>query len=105
MPVGRSITIACIAESIDALIAFLRARIDEDEMTAQFVASDSPTDETSWCMWATPFTIDPDRLTVAVDYQRVLADVAAKRRIIDAYPGPRVADVCERRRLYGGCRS
>lgn len=85
MPVGRSITIACIAESIDALIAFLRARIDEDEMTAQFVASDSPTDETSWCMWATPFTIDPDRLTVAVDYQRVLADVAAKRRIIDAY--------------------
>lgn len=74
-----------MTESIDALIGFLRERIDEDERIARFVAADSPTDDTSWCMWATAFTVDPDRLIVAVDYQRVLADVAAKRRIIDAY--------------------
>lgn len=74
-----------MTESIDALIAFLQERVDEDEMIAQLVESDSPTAETSWCMWATQFMIDPERLIVAVDYQRVLADAAAKRRIIDAY--------------------
>lgn len=72
-------------ESLDALVAFLRARLNEDEAIAQFVASDSPTAERELCMWATPFVIEPERLIVAVDYQRVLADLAAKRRIIDAY--------------------
>lgn len=82
---GQLAIVASMTESTDALIAFLRERINEDEMIAQLVASDSPTDDTSSCMWATAFTVDPDRLIVAVDYQRVLADVTAKRRIIDAY--------------------
>ena len=33
----------------------------------------------------TTFALDPARYIVAVDYQRVLADCAAKRRIIAAY--------------------
>ncbi|NCD19345.1 MAG: hypothetical protein EOL89_05115 [Actinobacteria bacterium] len=64
---------------------FLLERIEEDEQIARFVAADSPTDETRYTMWATPSSLDPDQLVVAVDYQRVLAECAAKRRIVEAY--------------------
>lgn len=36
-------------------------------------------------MWATAFSLEPNRLIVTVDYQRALADCAAKRRIVAAY--------------------
>lgn len=56
---------------------FLLERIEEDEQIARFVAADSPTGETRYTMWATPSSLDPDQLVVAVDYQRVLAECAA----------------------------
>jgi hypothetical protein len=69
----------------DPLTDFLIARVDEDAQIARFVKRDSPTEDEQFCVWATPFDLDPDRLIVAIDYQRVLADCAAKRRIIEAY--------------------
>lgn len=69
----------------DPLADFLIARVDEDAQIARFVKWDSPTEDEQFCAWATPSDLDPDRLIVAIDYQRVLADCAAKRRIIEAY--------------------
>lgn len=68
-----------------ALVEFLLARIEEDERIAWLVASESPTADTGFCVWATQFAFDPERMIVAIDYQRVLAECAAKRRIIDAF--------------------
>lgn len=61
------------------LVAFLIARIEEDERIADHVASVSPTSDTRFCLWATQFAFDADRVIVAADYQRVIADCAAKR--------------------------
>ncbi|MDO8382335.1 MAG: hypothetical protein Q7T17_05085 [Microbacterium sp.] len=36
-------------------------------------------------MWATQFAFDAVRMIVAVDWQRVFAECAAKRRIVDAF--------------------
>ena len=69
---------------MDDLAGFLLERIEDDEQIARFVAADSPTDETGYTMWATPSSLDPDRLVVAVDYQRVIDECAAKRRIVEA---------------------
>ncbi|GFZ77952.1 hypothetical protein GCM10011359_02570 [Nesterenkonia alkaliphila] len=74
-----------VTENNNPLVAFLLARIEEDEATAGFVRNDSPIEETRFCTWATPADQDRDRLVVAVDYQRVLAECVAKRRIIEAY--------------------
>lgn len=67
------------------LVEFLLARIEEDERIADHVASVSPTTETKFCLWATQFAFDADRMIVAADYQRVLAECAAKRNIINDY--------------------
>jgi len=74
-----------MAEESTGLVAFLLARIDEDERIADHVASVSPTADTGFCVWATQFAFDPERMIVAIDYQRVFAECAAKRRIVDAF--------------------
>lgn len=74
-----------MVETSSPLVQFLLARIEEDELIARFVRDNSPTADKRFCTWATPVVMDPDRLVVAVDYQRVLAECAAKRHIIDAY--------------------
>lgn len=72
-------------ELSEPLVRFLEARIEEDEIVACFVQRESPTNDVVFATWATPFFSDPDRMVVAIDYQRVLGECAAKRRIIDAY--------------------
>lgn len=83
-----------------ALVEFLLARIEEDERIAWLVASESPTADTGFCVWATQFAFDPERMIVAIDYQRVLAECAAKRRIIDSFrdaaPATTTAEAVER---------
>lgn len=69
----------------DSLVSFVEARIAEDERIATTVAAISPTDDREFCTWMTTFALDPARYIVAVDYQRVLADCAAKRRMVAAY--------------------
>jgi hypothetical protein len=78
-----------MTEKSTALVEFLLARIEDDERIADHVASVSPTTDSGFCVWATQFAFDPERMIVAIDYQRVFAECAAKRRIIDAF---RVAD-------------
>jgi hypothetical protein len=41
---------------MDDLAGFLLERIADDEQIARFVAADSPTDATSYMMWATAHT-------------------------------------------------
>lgn len=74
-----------MTEESTALVQFLLARIEEDERIAVHVASVSPTADTRFCVWATQFAFDPERMIVAVDYQRVRAECAAKRRLVDAF--------------------
>lgn len=74
-----------MTEETTALVEFLLARIEEDERIADHVASVSPTADTGFCVWATQFAFDPERMIVAIDYQRLRAECAAKRRIIDAF--------------------
>lgn len=74
-----------MAAEPDALIAFVEARIEDDERIAGTVAATSPTTDSRYSTWMTTFTLDPGRYIVAVDYQRVLAECVAKRRIIVAY--------------------
>lgn len=74
-----------MTEASTALVEFLLARIEEDKRIAWLVASESPTIDTGFCVWATQFAFDPERMIVAIDYQRVFAECAAKRRIIDAF--------------------
>ncbi|MBS1697805.1 MAG: hypothetical protein JST25_05300 [Actinobacteria bacterium] len=74
-----------MTEASTALVEFLLARIEEDKRIAWLVASESPTTDTGFCVWATQFAFDPERMIVAIDYQRVLAECTAKRRIIDAF--------------------
>jgi hypothetical protein len=69
------------------LIEFLRARLDEDELNAR----------QSQALWRdTHFTVAPGSLVI-MDYLRrrhpstVLADIDAKRRILDEYQGLRAA--------------
>ncbi|WP_156172585.1 DUF6221 family protein [Microbacterium sp. Ag1] len=80
-------------------MAFLLARIEEDERIAGHVAAVSPTADTGFCVWATQFAFDPERMIVAIDYQRVLAECAAKRRIVDMFraatPAAATAEVLE----------
>lgn len=71
------------------IVAFLIARIEKDERIADHVASVSPTSDTRFCLWATQFAFDADRVIVAADYQRVIADCAAKRRIVDDFRATR----------------
>ncbi|MBG0718359.1 hypothetical protein G3N18_09830 [Microbacterium sp. 2C] len=66
-------------------MAFVEARIADDERIAMSVAEISPTADREFCTWMTTFVLDPGRYIVAVDYQRVLADCAAKRRMVAAY--------------------
>ena len=68
-----------------ALVDFLLTRVEEDERIADHVASVSPTDDAQFSVWATQFAFDPERMIVAVDYQRLEAECAAKRRIIEAF--------------------
>lgn len=74
-----------MTEDAAGLVEFLLARIEEDERIADHVASVSPSTETEFCLWATQFAFDEDRMIVAADYQRVLAECAAKRNIINDY--------------------
>ena len=74
-----------MTEGSAVLGEFLLARIEEDERIAWLVESESPTTDTGFCVWATQFAFDPERMIVAIDYQRVRAECAAKRRIIDAF--------------------
>jgi len=74
-----------MTEESTALVEFLLARIEEDERIADHVASVSPPADSGFCVWATQFAFDPDRIIVAIDYQRVRAECAAKRRIIDMF--------------------
>lgn len=74
-----------MTEESTALVEFLLARVEEDERIADHVASVSPTTDTEFCVWATQFAFDPERMIVAVDYQRMFAECAAKRRIVDAF--------------------
>lgn len=67
------------------LVAFIEARLEEDERIATSVARISPTEDRTFCTWMATFALDPARYIVAVDYQRVLADCAAKRHIVAAY--------------------
>ena len=67
------------------LVEFLLARIEEDERIADHVASVSPTTDTKFCLWATQFTFDAERMIVAADYQRVIAECAAKRNIVNEF--------------------
>ena len=67
------------------LAEFLLARIEEDERIADYVASVSPTTDTKFCLWATQFAFDPERMIVAADYQRVIAECTAKRSIINDF--------------------
>jgi hypothetical protein len=67
---------------MDELIAFLRARLDEDVKVAR--------DATFWTGGVPEWTAraEPDGVHIARhDPARVLADVAAKRRIIAEYAG------------------
>lgn len=86
-----------MTEESTALVEFLLARIEEDQRIADHVASVSPTADTGFCVWATQFAFDPQRMIVAIDYQRVHAESAAKRRIIDAFrtAAPPTAEVVE----------
>ena len=72
-------------EASAVLVEFLPTRIEEDKRIAWLVASESPTTDTGFCVWATQFAFDPERMIVAIDYQRVLAECTAKRRIIDSF--------------------
>ncbi|MDQ1138337.1 hypothetical protein QE410_003136 [Microbacterium sp. SORGH_AS 1204] len=74
-----------MTEESSALVEFLLSRVEEDERIADHVASVSPTTDSGFCVWATQFAFDAERMIVAVDYQRVFAECAAKRRIIDAF--------------------
>ena len=74
-----------MTEESMALVEFLVARIEEDERIADHVASVSPTADSGFCVWATQFAFDPERMIVAIDYQRVHAESAAKRRIVNAF--------------------
>ncbi|GAB3794977.1 hypothetical protein GCM10028798_02940 [Humibacter antri] len=76
---------AVVTDEMSEIIAFLLDRIVDDERIAGFVAADSPTEESRFCVWATPFVTDPDRLIVAIDYQRVLAECAVQRNFIETY--------------------
>lgn len=67
------------------LVEFLLARIEEDERIADHVASVSPTTDTEFCLWATQFAFDAERMIVAADYQRVIAECTAKRSIINDF--------------------
>lgn len=86
-----------MTEGSTELVEFLLARIEEDERIAGHVASVSPTADTGFCVWATQFAFNAERMIVAVDYQRVFADCAAKRRIIDAFrtAAPATAETLE----------
>uniref|UniRef100_A0A914CXI1 Uncharacterized protein n=1 Tax=Acrobeloides nanus TaxID=290746 RepID=A0A914CXI1_9BILA len=74
-----------MTEESATLVEFLLARVEEDERIADHVASVSPTTDTGFCVWATQFAFDAERMIVAVDYQRVFAECAAKRRIVEAF--------------------
>lgn len=74
-----------MTEASTALVRFLLDRVEEDERIADHVASVSPTTDTGFCVWATQFAFDAERMIVAVDYQRVVTECAAKRRIVDAF--------------------
>jgi len=69
-----------------ALADFVLARIAADERTARFVASDSPTSLDGQAVFYGQRGDDPDRLVLAVDYQRILADCRSKRRIVGHVP-------------------
>ena len=74
-----------MTEESTVLVEFLLARIEEDERIAGHVASVSPTADSGFCVWATQFAFDPERMIVAIDYQRVRAECVSKRRVIDAF--------------------
>jgi hypothetical protein len=74
-----------MTEESTALVAFLLARVEEDERIAEHVASVSPTTDSEFCVWATQFAFDAERMIVAVDYQRVFAECYAKRRIVESF--------------------
>ncbi|CAN7457987.1 DUF6221 family protein [Microbacterium sp. LjRoot45] len=67
------------------LAEFLLARIEEDERIADHVASVSPTTDTKFCLWATSSPSTQERMIVAADYRRVIAECAAKRSIINDF--------------------
>lgn len=46
---------------VDPLVAFVEARIAEDERIAATVAGISPTDDREFCTWMTTFALDPAR--------------------------------------------
>lgn len=68
---------------MDELIAFLNERLAEDERLA-IAARDEP--ETGW-WWSEDAESAPERHIARHDPARVLADVAAKRAIVEAYEG------------------
>ncbi|MDI9889559.1 DUF6221 family protein [Microbacterium sp. IEGM 1404] len=80
-----------------ALVEFLLGRVEEDERIADHVAAVSPTADIGFCVWATQFAFDPERMIVAIDYQRVRAECAAKRRIVEAFrtAAPATAETLE----------
>lgn len=86
-----------MTEESTALVEFLLARVEEDERIADHVASVSPTTDTGFCVWVTQFAFDAERMIVAVDYQRVFAECAAKRRIVEAFraAAPAQAEILE----------
>ncbi|PZU41715.1 MAG: hypothetical protein DI573_00305 [Microbacterium sp.] len=89
-----------MTEESTVLVEFLLARIEEDERIAGHVASVSPTADSGFCVWATQFAFDSERMIIAIDYQRVFAECAGKRRIIDAFrvagPSTTTAETLER---------